>query len=223
MCGRFTLRASSDSLVGAFQITDMPEIKARYNIAPTQMVLSVRSIFDIQEIKFLEWGLIPSWSNNISISGRLINARSETVLEKPAFREAFKRRRCLVLADGFYEWQQIGRRKQPYFFSMQDNRPFAFAGIWERWKTEMGKVIESCAILTTDANEIVRPVHERMPVILHSEDYELWLREDMRKYDLLRSLLKPYAASEMTSHSVSILINSPSHEGAALVEHLPVA
>jgi putative SOS response-associated peptidase YedK len=222
MCGRFTLRASANNLARAFQITAMPNVERRFNIAPPQMVLSLHRTPVGREIRSLEWGLIPSWMKNTLMTGRLINARSETILEKPAFREAFKRRRCLVLADGFYEWQRIGRRKRPYFFSMRDNRPFAFAGLWERWKTESGKVIESCAILTTSANEIISPVHERMPVIIHPNNYEIWLENSMSRHLLLMDLLKPYLGGDIVTHPVSLLINSPTHEGAALIEPLQV-
>jgi putative SOS response-associated peptidase YedK len=139
------------------------------------------------------------------MGARLINARSETtVAEKPAFREAFKQRRCLIPADGFYEWQRLDSgQKQPFFFRMRDEHPFAFAGLWERWQGEDGQVIESCTILTTTANEVLRPVHDRMPVILRPSDHDLWLDEDVRKRTLLKQLLQPYPDSEMTSYPVS--------------------
>jgi putative SOS response-associated peptidase YedK len=157
------------------------------------------------------------------MGARLINARSETVTEKPAFREAFKQRRCLIPADGFYEWQrQASGGKQPFFFQLKDERPFGFAGLWERWQDKDGQVIESCTILTTAANEVLRPVHDRMPVILHRDDYELWLDEDMRKRELLKELLRPYPADEMISHPVSRAINSPRGQGAELIERLPI-
>lgn len=152
------------------------------------------------------------------MGARLINARSETVAEKPAFREAFKRRRCLIPADGFYEWQRRDGKKQPFYFRLRDERPFGFAGLWEKWRSPAGEVIESCAILTTEANELLRPVHHRMPVILHPEDYSLWLDEDARQRALLKELLRPYPAEEMTAYPVSAQVNSPSNQGRALIE-----
>lgn len=154
------------------------------------------------------------------MGGRLINARSETVTEKPAFRDAFKHRRCLIPADGFYEWQRTAGKKQPYFFQLKDSQPFGFAGLWDRWKDEEGKVLESCTTLTTEANEVLAPVHDRMPVILHMDDYDLWLDEDVRKQGLLVDLLQPYPASEMTAYPVSALVNSPREQGAQLIEQL---
>jgi putative SOS response-associated peptidase YedK len=168
-------------------------------------------------------GLIPSWSRDTSIGGRLINARSETVEEKPSFRQAFKQRRCLIPADGFYEWQRTGGKKQPFFFRMRDESPFGFAGIWERWKGKDGEAINSCTILTTQANEVLLPVHDRMPVILHGDDYELWFDEDVRKLDLVKEMLRPFPASEMVGYPISTLINSPRNQGAELVEQMAVA
>ena len=156
------------------------------------------------------------------MGARLINARSETVTEKPAFREAFKKRRCFIPADGFYEWQRTEGKKQPFFFQLKDGHPFGFAGLWDRWMGEDGKVTESCTILTTAANEVLAPVHDRMPVILHEEDYEQWLDKDERKRELLRDLLRPYPASEMNAYPVSTLVNSSRHKGAELIEELKI-
>jgi putative SOS response-associated peptidase YedK len=163
-------------------------------------------------------GLIPSWAKDISMGARLINARSETVREKPAFRHAFKQRRCIIPADGFYEWQRTEGRKQPFFFQMRDESPLGFAGLWEQWKGEEGQVINSCTILTTAANEVLRPVHDRMPVILHLDDYSLWLDHDVRKLEMVVDLLRPYPADEMTFYPVSALINSPRSQGERLIE-----
>jgi putative SOS response-associated peptidase YedK len=142
------------------------------------------------------------------MGAKLINARSETVTEKPSFREAFKRRRCLIPSDGFYEGARAGGKKQPYFFRLRDEQPFGFARLWDRWQGREGAVIESCTILTTEANDMLRPVHDRMPVILHPEDYELWLDDDERKTELRRDLLQPFPAGEMLGHPVSTLVNS---------------
>jgi putative SOS response-associated peptidase YedK len=153
---------------------------------------------------------------------RLVNARSETVREKPSFREALKQRRCIIPADGFYEWERTGGKKQPFFYRMQDERPCGLAGLWERWEGTGGEVIHSCTILTTGANEILRPVHDRMPVILHPEEYSLWLEADARERESLMELLRPYPAKEMVGYPVSASINSPRNQGAELIERAPV-
>lgn len=222
MCGRFAQRTSPKTLAKQFKVSEVPSVEARYNIAPTQHILAVQETPDGREMKWLKWGLVPSWAKDASMGARLINARSETVAEKPAFRDAFKRRRCLIPADGFYEWQRTADKKQPYFFQLKEEQLFGFAGLWERWKDEDGKVLETCTILTTEANEVLALVHNRMPVILHSDDYDLWLDEDERKQELLKDLLQPYPASEMISYPVSTLVNSPRNKGADLIEQLPI-
>jgi len=220
MCGRFALRTPPKNLAKHFQVTAAPTVEARYNIAPTQNILAVKETPDGREMTLLKWGLVPSWAKDASMGARLINARSETVTEKPAFREAFKRRRCLIPADGFYEWQRIGSKKQPFFFQLKDGQPFGFAGLWDRWTGEDGNAIESCTILTTAANEVLAPVHDRMPVIVHPEDYQLWLETDVRKQELLKDLLQPFPADEMTSYPVSTLVNNVRRQGAELIEQL---
>jgi putative SOS response-associated peptidase YedK len=222
MCGRYVQRTPAKTLSKEFQVSEMPEIKPRYNIAPTQDILSIRRIEDEREAILLKWGLVPSWAKDVSIGAKLINARSETVTEKPSFREAFKKRRCIIPADGFYEWQRTGGKKQPYFFRMRDERPFGFAGLWEKWRDADGQVLETCTILTTEANEVLRPVHDRMPVILHSEDYDLWLDEDARQQDLRKDLLRPYTSAEMVSYPVGTAVNSTNNQGAELIRPLNV-
>ncbi len=177
MCGRFTLTDPDQDLAVQFNLPDIPDMQPRYNIAPTQPVAAVRvsPASMVREMALLHWGLIPFWAKDRKIGNRMINARSETVAEKPAFRAAFKRRRCLVAADGFYEWQKQDGGKQPYYIRRHDGRPFAIAGLWESWKSEDEAVIESCTLLTTTPNELIRPLHNRMPVILHPKDYDLWL------------------------------------------------
>jgi putative SOS response-associated peptidase YedK len=209
MCGRFTLRTPAERVAREFQLEEVAEIEARYNIAPTQNILAVRHSPDGREAVWLKWGLIPSWAKDATVGAKLINARSETVEEKPSFREAFKRRRCIIPADGFYEWQRIGNKKQPHYFQMKDERLFGFAGLWEKWLSPDGENLGTCSILTTEANEVLSPVHQRMPVILHPDDYELWLDEDVRKQDLRKELLLPYPASEMTGSPVDIPSKSP--------------
>jgi putative SOS response-associated peptidase YedK len=218
MCGRFAQRTDPKRLAKWFGVEEVPELEPRYNIAPTQEITAVRETEDGREMVFYKWGLIPSWAKDTSMGARLINARSETVREKPAFRQSFKQRRCIIPADGFYEWQRTEGRKQPFFFQMRDESPFGFAGLWEQWKGEEGQVINSCTILTTAANEVLKPVHDRMPVILHPDDYSLWLDHDTRKLEMVEDLLRPYPAEEMASYPVSTLINSPRSQGERLIE-----
>lgn len=222
MCGRFAQRADSKKIAKEFQVAEVPAVEARYNIAPTQEVLAVYEREDGREATFYKWGLIPSWAKDASMGARLINARAETVAEKPAFRQAFKQRRCIIPVDGFYEWQRTRGRKQPFFFRMKDERPFGFAGLWERWQAEGSEVINSCAILTTEANEVLRPVHDRMPVIIHPDDYELWLDADARKLGLVKEMLRSYPAEEMVSYPVGTSVNSPRNQGTELIEELAV-
>jgi putative SOS response-associated peptidase YedK len=220
MCGRFSNKSSSEKIKREFNVTEVPTVAPRYNIAPTQNIIAINQEAGEREAKTFKWGLVPSWAKDTLIGARLINARSETVTEKPSFREAFKRRRCIIPADGFYEWQRAGGRKQPYYFSMKDGRPFGFAGLWDRWKTPEGGVLETCTILTTGANEKVTVVHERMPVILSPSDYDLWLDEDVRKLELLKELFRPYPSAEMSSYPVSTLVNSIRNDGAELIERV---
>jgi putative SOS response-associated peptidase YedK len=222
MCGRFTQRADSKKLAKAFKVAEVPVVEARFNIAPTQDILAVYASGDGRAATFYKWGLIPSWAKDTSMGARLINARSETVTEKPSFRQAFRQRRCVIPADGFYEWQRTGGRKQPYFFRMRDERPFGFAGLWERWEGEGGRVVNSCAILTTEANEVLRPVHDRMPVILHPDDYEPWLGAGARELDLVKEMLRPYPAEQMVGYPVGASVNSPWGQGAGLIERAAV-
>jgi putative SOS response-associated peptidase YedK len=222
MCGRFAQRTPAKTLAREYRVDDIPDIEPRYNIAPAQDILSVRRTGERREAALIKWGLVPSWAKDTSIGAKLINARSEMITEKPSFREAFKRRRCIIPADGFYEWQRTGGKKQPYFFHMRDGHPFGFAGLWEKWRAADGRLLETCAILTTEANETLKPVHDRMPVILHPDGYDLWLDDDLRKLDLVKELLCPYPSSEMLSHPVSTNVNSTNIEGMDLIKPLNV-
>lgn len=220
MCGRFTLRSSIKEIAESLEITSVKikEEKARYNIAPTQDIMATREGGEGRELVSLHWGLVPSWAKDPTIGARMINARSETVTEKPSFREAFHRRRCLIPSSGFYEWRREGTRKQPFYFRMKDDRPFAFAGLWEQWEGD--KVIESCTILTTEANELLAPVHDRMPVIVAPEDYELWLDSTISKTERLKPLLRPYPAEMMDSYPVSSNVNNPRNDREDLLAPL---
>lgn len=205
-----------------FNLPEIPDLQPRYNIAPTQPVAAVRLPEDgaDRELVMLHWGLIPFWAKDPRIGARMINARAETAADKPAFRAAFRRRRCLVPADGFYEWQKQNGTKQPYYIHLQDGRPFAFAGLWERWRGEDDAVIESCTLLTTKPNELVRPLHNRMPVILHPHNYALWLDPEVEQADALRRLLDPFPSGEMEAYPVSRYVNAPQHEGPECIAPL---
>jgi putative SOS response-associated peptidase YedK len=193
MCGRFTLSAAGQSLAELFHLEQVPDPAPRYNIAPTQPVLAVREDAQGQRsLATLRWGLVPAWAKDVSIGARLINARAESVADKPAFRAAFRHRRCLVPADGFYEWGQVEGRKQPYLFRLNGGAPFAIAGLWERWQGPDQQPLESLTLITTEANRLVGGVHERMPVILPPEDFELWLSTQSKDGERLKTLLRPY-------------------------------
>lgn len=217
MCGRFTLRTRLTLLVQLFRMQMHDELVPRYNIAPTQQVLACRQTADgSREGVSLRWGLIPSWAKEEKIGSSLINARAETVAEKPSFRTAFKRRRCLVLADGYYEWK-AGTPKQPHFIHMADDRPFALAALWESWRgpkeAPLAEPLETCTLITTTANELTAKVHDRMPVILPPEEYDYWLDPAFEGTDKLLSLLKPYPSDEMALYPVSTYVNNARNEG----------
>jgi putative SOS response-associated peptidase YedK len=216
MCGRFTLRAPASAVAEQFSLLELPLLEPRYNIAPSQPVPVVR-LSPERQLVFLRWGLIPSWADDPTIGNRLINARAESVAEKPAFRAAFRQRRCLVVADGFYEWRGSGKARQPYFFRMRDDRPLGFAGLWESWEGADHRAIESCTILTTAANDLVRPVHERMPVIVAPADYARWLEPAFQPEPLLE-LLRPYASDAISASAVSPWVNSPTHDDPRCIE-----
>lgn len=229
MCGRFTLTASPDQLTTLFQLPEEPVVVPRYNIAPTQPVAIVRmnpqqAQAGEREWALTYWGLIPSWSKDPSIGARMINARSETVTEKPSFRAAFKRRRCLVPASGFYEWQKQAKGKQPHYITTPDGAPFAIAGLWEYWEGADGSALESCTLLTTSANALMQPLHDRMPVIVAPEDYAQWLgsgRDETPQYlDQLQHLFRPYADDGLVAYPVSTYVNNARNEGADCVEAL---
>ena len=211
MCGRFTQTHSGQALAKAFGLTAAPEIPPRYNIAPSQPILVVRAGGNGRDVVALRWGLIPSWMKQAPKDARLINARADTVAVKPSFRAAFKRRRCLIPADGFYEWKKLDDRKQPYYIRSRDHKVFAFAGLWEHWERE-GGAVESCAIITTDANALMRPIHERMPVILDPRDYGAWLGEVEVAPVKLAAMLAPPPDAKIEAYPVRTLVNSPRND-----------
>jgi putative SOS response-associated peptidase YedK len=213
MCGRFSLGATIR--VGQlFDLPNWPETPPRYNIAPSQEVPAVIQNRETggREFRPLRWGLVPSWAKDPGIGDRMINARSETVATKPAFRKPLRERRCLILADGFYEWKREGSRKQPYYIKLQDGQPFAFAGLWDRWQPSDGQPLESCTILTTTPNALVQQLHDRMPVILPSSAYGLWLDRAVRDVDIVQAVLTPYPADEMLAYPVGTRVNNPAYD-----------
>jgi putative SOS response-associated peptidase YedK len=212
MCGRFTLATPNQTIAEAFELESAPVLKPRYNIAPTQPVAAVRTGPSGRELVMLHWGLIPSWAKDVEIGARMINARAETVAEKPAFRRPFRSRRCLILADGFYEWRRDGERKQPYFITMKDRRPFAFAGLWDRWAAAGGDRVESCTIITTTPNGVLAPIHDRMPAILPPVAQATWLDATVEESERLQSLLQPFDAAEITAYPVSPRVNNPRND-----------
>lgn len=214
MCGRFALALDPSDLKAAFPEFTFPEQGVpRYNIAPTQPILAIPND-GVQKADFFVWGLIPSWAKDPSIGARLINARAETLAEKPAFRSAYKYHRCLILANGFYEWQaQSGvKTKVPHFIHLKSGEPFAFAGLWEHWQSADGSEVRSAAIITTEPNELMSPLHSRMPVILPRNAYAQWIDPAPQTAARLQPLLVPYPAGEMEARHVSTLVNSPGND-----------
>jgi len=238
MCGRYTLTQAPERVAKQFNLSEVPELSPRYNIAPTQGIAIVRETgreivretgretgreMDAErQLQLVHWGLIPSWAKDPKMGARMINARAETAAEKPSFRHAMRRRRCLVVADGFYEWQRTKEGKQPFFFYVPDaeggRSPFAFAGLWEEWESAEGEVIQSATILTTEANERVQPIHDRMPVILPAEHYARWLDPDCQQPAKVADLLRPFPAEQMADFAVSTAVNNPRQDQPELLE-----
>ena len=247
MCGRFTLRASARVIAEQFGLFELPSFAARFNIAPSQLVPVVR--MGGCELVWLRWGLVPGWAQDPAIGNRLINARAETAAEKPAFRAALRRRRCLVVADGFYEWQGAKkgtgpicaqhpqgrsgkldlspfsqRGKQPYFIRLRNDQPFAFAGLWELWEGanrasgQVGDKAETCTLLTIAPNDLIRPIHDRMPVIIAPEGYRRWLDPEIEDPRQLAPLLVPYPSEAMEAYPVGELVNDPAHDSPRCIE-----
>ena len=220
MCGRYSLHSNPHVVALQFGLAHPPEYEARYNVAPGTPVLAVRADANHARAgRLLRWGLIPSWAKEPGIGNRLINARAETVVEKPSFRSGFQRRRCIIPANGYYEWAAAGGRKQPYYIRPEGDELFGFAGLYDRWSgAEDGQPIDSCTIITTDANALTRPVHARMPVILPVEAYAHWLDPDNPDLDALTALLRPAPDDAMSIHPVSLRVNNVRNDGPALIE-----
>ena len=219
MCGRFTLTVNPAETQETFNKFTFPQQFApRFNIAPTQPVLAIPND-DQNTADFFVWGLIPMWAKDPSIGNRLINARGETLEEKPAFRGSLKYKRCLIIADGFYEWKSApGRKtKTPFFIHMKDRKPFAFAGLWDSWNSPDGSLVKSCTIITTVPNELMEIIHNRMPVILHPKDYARWLDPSPQTPEELKPFIKPFPADLMNAYPVSTMVNTPANDTAELV------
>jgi putative SOS response-associated peptidase YedK len=237
MCGRYSLTTPVEGLRQLFDFPERPNLAPRYNIAPTQSVASVRRApppgaagepeiepargAHRQHLVLLRWGLIPHWAKDASIGSRMINARAETLAEKPSFRAAFHKRRCLIVADGFYEWQKQDKGpKQPYRIARRDGGPFAFAGLWERWRDPAaGSLVESCTIVTTEANALLRPIHDRMPVILPPPAFAAWLDPETGP-DATLALLRPYGGDDLVAYRISLRVNSVAHDDDAIITPL---
>ncbi len=219
MCGRFALSKSREELQSEFPDIDVPaQYAPRYNIAPSQPVAAIANIKGVATLTHFLWGLVPSWSKGPNSKYSMINARAETITEKPSFKNAFKRRRCLIPTNGFYEWQRIGKQKQPMFIGLNSERCFTMGGIWETWTGEGGEQLNSVAIVTTAPNELMAPIHNRMPVIVAPRDRDTWLFSNEMQLPGVFPLLGPYPAAAMQARPVSTYVNSPFNEGPMCLE-----
>jgi putative SOS response-associated peptidase YedK len=220
MCGRYMLATPRERLIARFRLQRAAELLPRFNIAPSESIAAIReNVNHERELVLLRWGLIPSTIKDTKNSYRMINARAETVSQRPAFRAAFAHRRCLIPADGFYEWQRTNDNKQPYFVRAKDENPLAFAGLWERWQRGQ-EVIESCTIITTSANESLAPIHDRMPAILREDTYDLWLDPSVQDLGALQALLLPCDAKKLVAYPVSKHVNHPKNDDAECIRQL---
>jgi putative SOS response-associated peptidase YedK len=217
MCGRFTLIISPEILSKTFDLQELPiDLEPRYNIAPSQPIAAIRNIGEHNKLNFIKWGLLPHWARDTTHSP--INAKSETVHEKPMFQHAIKYNRCIIPASGFYEWLPTkDNHKQPYYIRLLNSRIMGLAGLWERWNAEDGSEVETCCILTTEANELVKPIHDRMPVILQPDDYTLWLSRHMHDPHELQRMYKPYPSELMVANVVPDLVNNPRFDSPACI------
>ena len=222
MCGRFQLGVPADWLADlGLSEADAPDLAARYNIAPSQDIVAVRQKGGRRRAALLRWGLVPPWAADPKIGNRLINARAETLVTKPAFREAFAHRRCLVPAHAFYEWQRVDGARQPWRIARRDGHPFGFAGLWERWQGPQGP-LESCTIVTTEANAVVAPIHSRMPAVLPAEQYARWL-DPTTPPDELLTMLRPLPEVLVLAHPVSSRVNRPDVDAPECARPVPEA
>jgi putative SOS response-associated peptidase YedK len=220
MCGRYSLATPAQQVAEHFGLAGVPELSPRYNIAPTQSVAIVRTSGDEAApiLEFRRWGLIPSWAKDPAIGSRMINARVETAAEKPAFRSAFRRRRCLVPADGFYEWKPHPKRRRPHHVRLADGELFGLAGLFEAWKSSEGETIGSCTLLTTAANAALRALHDRMPILIDPEHYGGWLDPDLQDPEAILSLIQPSTSDRLRFHPVDFRVNNPRNDDVGCIE-----
>ena len=223
MCGRFTLTNPDPTVIAkTFNLDSVPvDVPGRYNVATTQAVATVLNDSEnLRHFAWMAWGLVPSWSKDAKGAGKLINARAETVAEKPSYRAALSKRRCLLIADGFYEWRlNADKTKTPMYIRLESGQPFGFAGLWERWTNpDSGEILTSCALITTTANDVVKPIHDRMPVILPPDAYADWLNYKQTDGQQVTRLLTPYPADLMIAYPVSTLVNSPRTDDPAMIQ-----
>lgn len=216
MCGRYTLITDIKKIAESFGVEPTLTAAPRYNVAPTQDVVAILQNGSAH-LSMLRWGLIPAWAKDESIGSRMINARAETLAEKPSFKSLLRRRRCLVVADGFYEWRSEGKSKTPMYITLQDDQPFAFAGLWDLWQSPEGQQIQSCTIITTEPNELMATIHNRMPAILRPGAHEDWLNPQLRDEHVLTHWLKPYPSELMKARPVSKLVNNPKNDTAEIL------
>lgn len=218
MCGRFVIKADPDQIQAAFKLEEVTTpIEPNYNVAPTQTVVTVVQRDGRNVLEAMRWGLIPVWAKEMGIGAKMINARAETVTDKPTFKRPLKSQRCLIVADGFYEWPKKGKSKDPVFIHCKAKGPFGFAGLYDTWKSQDGERLTSCTIITTSANELMKPIHDRMPVILPKTAYKRWLDPSNQDLDELVELLQPYPANKMLAYRVSTLVNSTRNNSPDLI------
>jgi len=222
MCGRFVRKSTLEEIAEAFDL-DISGLdfglEPRFNIAPGQQIAA--AVFDSgRKLKSLKWGLVPFWAKDEKIGYKMINARAESVAAKPGFKQAFAKRRCIIVADGFYEWQHAGKSKTPFYVHLKNGRPLGFAGLYEHWKAPDGKALDTCTIITTSANALMQPIHERMPVILDKNSISAWLNPDANDSQKLADLLKPFDPDKMESYPVSLLVNSPDNNTIDCIKSL---
>lgn len=221
MCGRFTLTLSEAQLEARFGAPLPAQYKPRYNIAPTQEIFALIVDNQGRRIEHFRWGLIPHWAKDPKIAQKLINARAETLFEKPSFRDAVTRRRCLIIADGFYEWRQTPQgKKTPVYVRLKSREPFGFAGLWETWQSPDGQTLKTCTIVTTEPNELIKPIHNRMPVIVPKEYEGLWIDPSPKGRAELERVLRPYRAEELELFDVSAAVNKPTNDGPECIQHV---
>lgn len=224
MCGRFALYADYEALLERFEIEqaalDRASYEENYNVAPSQQIVAVINDGKRNRLGTFRWGLIPSWAKDQKIGYKMINARAETAAEKPSFRSAFKKKRCLIPANAFYEWKKGQDGKTPMLIHLEGDELFAFAGLWESWESPEGEVVHSCTILTTQPNAVMTDIHDRMPVILDKEAEKTWLDPNVQDPELLQKLIKPYEAAELEAYEVSAAVNSPKNTGQELIRKI---